>query len=85
MVRYKRKDFVSEKIGEETVIIDHQQGRLITLNETASVIWHLLSRPLTESSIVARLVRSYSDVNKKEVSQSLKELKNQGLVEAPPK
>lgn len=79
-MKYKRKNLVSEKVGDETLIIDHEKGRLITLNQTAGYIWDLLKTPKTEKEVLDSYTKKYGRDKARDSLKALKDLKKPGVI-----
>jgi len=68
-----QKGLIIQKIDKETVIFDAEESVLYTLNETASEIFRLLKKGLSEEEIVERMVKKY-DVIKERVEKDVRDL-----------
>ena len=68
-----QKGLIIQKIDKETVIFDAEESVLYTLNETASEIFRLLKKGLSEEEIVERMVKKY-DVRKERVEKDVREI-----------
>lgn len=80
-MKYNRKNVVSEKIDDALVLLDHETSRLITLNLTASFIWGLLKKPITEKEIINKVNKTYPDAKKEDVLLCLRSLRSEKLVD----
>lgn len=80
MKLYQRQELVCEKIGRETLIIDHKRGKLITLNHTASFLWENLKKPTSKEDLVFRYSEKYGKDKSKDIGQGLKNLAKAGLL-----
>jgi coenzyme PQQ synthesis protein D (PqqD) len=54
-------DFQIEQIDGETLLYQHQLKRVIYLNETAALVWHLCDGRRSVTDIIELLVDSYPD------------------------
>ena len=62
------------------MVLNHETGELITLNETASAIWEYLSKPKSLNEILSKISLSYEEPNKQEINLLLNHLLKAGLV-----
>jgi len=84
MTRYIRNSkTISGRLLDEMVMMDLDQGKYFSLNQSATAIWELLEKPLSQDELCAMLMEDY-DVEKaqcsKEVREHLDEMINLGLV-----
>ena len=77
---YKQNKLVSEKVGKDTLIIDHEKGFLITLNQTAAFVWDLLRRPKTELEITESYARKYGKDKVIDSTNTLKDMMKAGVI-----
>lgn len=54
-------DFQVELIDEETLLYQHQLKRVVYLNESAALVWHLCDGRRSVADIIELLVNSYPD------------------------
>ena len=71
MKHYQQKNLVSEKVGEETLIIDHEKGNLITLNRTAGFIWDFIKQPKKQSQIVIAYAKRFGKEKENDAREGL--------------
>lgn len=72
MIKYVRlKDLAQEKFDESLVILNHQTGEIITLNETAAFIWDLLRKPISSKELLSKLKAKYDLPHANEVQKTL--------------
>ncbi len=83
-MRYERnKKTISGKLHDELVMMDMDQGKYFSLNQTATVIWELLERPLTIEELCEKLTEEFEiDVEQCEADtkQYLEEMMKLGLI-----
>jgi hypothetical protein len=84
MMKYLRNSkTISGRLHDEMVMMDMEQGKYFSLNQTATVIWELLETPLTMEELCDRLMDEY-DVDREqcleEVKEYIEEMKGLGLV-----
>ncbi len=73
------------KVGEETLMLDVEQGDYYVLSPVTARIWELLETPTRVTDLTATLEREYEvepDVCRTEVINVLRGLADQGLVQA---
>lgn len=74
---------ISGRLHDEMVMMDIDQGKYFSLNQSATVIWELLEKPLTNEELCRLLMDNY-DVDpgqcSKEVTEHLEEMVKLGLV-----
>jgi hypothetical protein len=86
MQKYKiSNNQTSAKIGEETVLLDHNKGEYFSLNEIGTVLWESLQQsPKNFSELKETILMEY-DVSAETVNTDLKDviddLMNHGLIE----
>ena len=68
-----QKGLIVQKLGKETVIFDGEESVLYTLNETASEIFKMIKKGLSEEEIVEKMVKKYS-IKKEKAEKDVKEL-----------
>ena len=77
------KDVLASHLGEETVMMDVDQGRYYGLNVTATRIWDMLAQPITVSGLCAQLAGEFAvpwPQCEQEVLEFLEDLMSRGLV-----
>jgi hypothetical protein len=83
-MKYKiQKGLIVQKLGKETVIFDGEESVLYTLNETASEIFKMIKKGLSEEEIVEKMVKKYSlkkEKAEKDVRELVEELIKKGIV-----
>lgn len=67
------KGYVSQKIDKQTVIFDGENSILYTFNETASLVFALLKKGLSDKEIIQRIVGDY-EVNPENAQADFKKL-----------
>lgn len=78
-----QKGLIVQKLGKETVIFDGEESVLYTLNQTASEIFKMLKKGLSEEEIVEKMVKKYSikkERAEKDVRELVEELIKKGIV-----
>jgi PqqD family protein of HPr-rel-A system len=74
---------ISGRLHDEMVMMDIDQGKYFSLNQSATAIWELLENPITSAELCRKLMEEY-DVDpeqcKKEVQDHLNEMEKLGLV-----
>lgn len=71
-MRYERsKKTISGKLHDELVMMDMDQGKYFSLNQTATAIWELLEEPLTPEELCDRLTEEF-DVEKEQCLEEVK-------------
>jgi hypothetical protein len=73
-----------QTVGEETVIVDVEAGRMLGLSEVGSCLWPLLES-CDEAQLVAALVEHFEvDVQTatRDIRGFLQDLRERGLIEA---
>lgn len=58
----QHRDFQVELIDGETLLYQHQLKRVVYLNESAALVWHLCDGRRSVADIVELLVNSYPDI-----------------------
>ena len=62
MKKYKRKEnLVWEEIGEELIILDHEKGKVYTLNKTAKEIWKCIATNKTLDEVYTCMRDKYKN------------------------
>jgi len=73
MVKYIRNSkTISGRLHEEMVMMDMDQGKYFSLNQTATAIWELLENPLTVEELCDRLMDEY-EVDREQCLEEVKE------------
>lgn len=83
-IRYIRKDkTISGRLLDEMVMMDPDQGKYFSLNQSATAIWEILAEALTIEQICRKIQNEY-EVNEEqcmvEVKDHLKEMERLGLI-----
>lgn len=60
-IPHQHHDFQVEQIDGETLLYQHQLKRVIYLNESAALVWHLCDGQRSVADIIELLVDSYPD------------------------
>ena len=68
-----QKGLIIQKIDKETVIFDAEESVFYTLNETASEIFKMIKKGLSEEEIVEKMIKKYS-IKKEKAEKDVKEL-----------
>lgn len=83
-MRYERnKKTISGKLHDELVMMDMDQGKYFSLNQTATVIWELLERPLTIEELCETLTEEFEidrEQCEADTKQYLEEMMKLGLI-----
>ena len=80
-MKYQRKNLVSEQIGDELVLLNHETSHLIKLNQTASFVWNLLKKPLSSKEITDKILLNHTEVDRQDIKNLLKTLTHEKIVE----
>ena len=73
-MRYKiKKGLIIEKVNKKTVIFDTSNSTLNSFNKTASEIFEMLRKNLTEEEIINKIANKYS-IKKERAEKDLKNL-----------
>jgi len=73
-MRYKiKKGLIIEKVNKKTVIFDTNNSTLNSFNKTASEIFEMLRKNLTEEEIINKIANKYS-IKKERAEKDLKNL-----------
>jgi hypothetical protein len=84
MVRYLRNSkTISGRLHDEMVMMDMEQGKYFSLNQTATVIWELLENPLTMEELCDRLMGEFEVDRERcleEVEEYIDEMNKLGLI-----
>ena len=83
IIRFKRADFAFEDVGDSTIVINHCDGKLITLNKTASFIWEILKKHVTTQQLVREVKKTYPDAEDKDIKKCLASLKKENMIDFP--
>jgi hypothetical protein len=81
------KEVLASHLGEETVMMDVDQGCYYGLNVTATRIWDMLAQPTTVSGLCMQLAGEFdvpSPQCEQEVLEFLRDLMSRGLVKVVP-
>ena len=60
-IPHQHHDFQVEQIDGETLLYQHQLKRVIYLNESAALVWHLCDGQRSVADIIELLVDAYPD------------------------
>ncbi len=84
MTRYIRNSkTISGRLHDEMVMMDMDQGKYFSLNQTATVIWEMLENPMTIEDICTRLAEDFEvDMRqcREDVLSYLEEMTDRGLI-----
>ncbi|HNX65260.1 MAG TPA: PqqD family protein [Bacteroidales bacterium] len=84
MVKYIRNSkTISGRLHDEMVMMDMEQGKYFSLNQTATAIWEHLENPLTIEQLCDRLMDEYEVEREQcveEIKEYLDEMKELSLV-----
>jgi hypothetical protein len=78
-----RPDVVSEEMGNEIVVINLESGCYYTLNETASIIWNLISNGFSNKKIINHIIENHKVAKKtfiKDIEDFLKLMIEEKLI-----
>jgi len=79
----RSNDWLSEKVGDEIVMMSVQQGRYLALNPIGARIWELLGKPRDRESLHAQLTDEFdvpAETCRLEVDHFLTELRQHGAI-----
>ena len=79
----KNKNIISEKLSENTFILNYDTGIYIELNESASALWNSFENITTTKYLEEFLIKEYeieSEIAKKDVSLFVKECISSKLI-----
>jgi hypothetical protein len=82
-VVYRATDVLASHLGDETVMMDVDQGQYYGLNATATWLWDALQRPMTVNDLCEQLVSEYAvslPQGKQEVLEFVEDLVSRGLL-----
>lgn len=82
-VGHHAKHVAWRKVDEEVVILDLDTSVYYSLNETASQIWELIGKGLSEDAIAEEIAETYGKNVKairKDVSGLIKKMKRENLI-----
>lgn len=77
MKKYKRKEnLVWEEVGDELIILDHEKGKVYTLNKTAKEIWECLVTNKTLDEVFDYMKNKYKndDIIKEDIKEIIVKL-----------
>jgi hypothetical protein len=83
----RRGGITAQEMGDELLLLDTLSDRVHQLNRTASFIYKLCAKPITEEGIADALVQEFDvakDVALVDAARALQTLKEQSLIEAAP-
>lgn len=78
-LKYKAVTLASQEVGGKTVILNHNTGRIITINQSSAKILSSIRKPLSLQSIIRKLAKEYSNVSDDDVRNLLKNLVSEGV------
>ena len=72
-MKYERNaKTISGRLHDEMVMMDMEQGKYFSLNQTATAIWELLEKPLTLEELCDKLTGEY-DIDQEQCIEDIKE------------
>ena len=54
------EQFISNPVGEETIILNLASGDYLGLNAVGALIWDMLREPVSVANIISRLMETYA-------------------------
>ena len=54
------EQFISNPVGEETIILNLASGDYLGLNAVGAFIWDMLREPVSVANIISRLMETYA-------------------------
>lgn len=74
MSLYKiNKGFITQKLGDKTVIFDGEESVLYTFNETASFVFGKIKKRLSDKQIIESLIKKFG-ITQKRAEKDFKDL-----------
>jgi hypothetical protein len=76
-------EVLSERVGDDTAVLDPATGRYTRLNRSGSLLWEMIGSPMTAAKLADRLVREYGiepAAARRDVESFVASLREQGLV-----
>lgn len=84
-IKFKQADeIICEKVGNQTIILLPEKGKILELNRTASFIWEKLDQPKSIKEIIKLLSEKFSSADSKidqDVHQAIDKLSKLKLIE----
>lgn len=83
-MRYTSVSVVSKKVDSCLVLYKPKTTSFIELNETASFLWDLLSKPISKKSLVNKFIKKYQIDEKnaqEDVEEFLEQMEKANLVQ----
>jgi len=80
----RKKDLLSSRMDQETVMMHPESGKYFSLNPVATRIWELLEVPLTFNKLLGILISEFdvpSEVCEKETKEFLQTLIEKDIIE----
>ena len=80
----RKKDLLSSRMDQETVMMHPESGKYFSLNPVATRIWELLEVPLTYNKLLNILISEFdvpSEVCQKETKEFLQTLIEKDIIE----
>ena len=59
IIQRKEKKFLTNRLGDETVMMDMDSGDYIGVNSVGTDIWNLLSEPVSVNSLIDKIQSMY--------------------------
>jgi hypothetical protein len=59
MIVRNQEKYIANKLGDEIVMMNLENGNFVTMNNVGTDIWNLTERPLTIKDIVSQLMKAY--------------------------
>ena len=80
----RRKDLLSSRMDQDTVMMHPESGKYFSLNPVATRIWEMLEKPMTFSQIVGTLLNEFnvsSETCHKETREFIRTLMEKNIIE----
>jgi hypothetical protein len=80
----RKKSAVYQEVDGIIHILDQRQDAILTLNDTATLLWKILAKPLSLTELVSALVSKYSVSTKqahRDASEFVNTMQKAGLVQ----
>jgi hypothetical protein len=80
------EQFISNPVGEETIILNLATGDYLGLNTVGAFIWDTLKEPVSVSQLIARLMETYAvdeDTCTRQTLEYLAKMDGFGLLRNP--
>jgi hypothetical protein len=70
-LKRNEEKYIINSLGEETVMMNTENGDFIGLNSVGTEIWHLLEKPITFDALVKNLMEIYEVTEKQCIDETL--------------